>query len=230
MDVLDEQRRFWTTRNRHSFYVGLLLLAFALIIQIYAGHYSYRKASAAPSAHDVLLDNLPTLNLNYVIVQGSFVAIAIAAYLLLRYPHHLLFGIKAIALFIVIRAMFMSLTTIGIYPEQTVFDGGTGVGIYNFFNFPGNFFFSGHTGSPLLIALIFWHERRVRRFFIGVSLLFAVSVIMAHVHYSIDVFAAPFMTYGIFRMSQWFFRDDYLVLLRDYKEDYSSWKITHHAA
>jgi hypothetical protein len=34
-------------------------------------------------------------------------------------------------------------------------------------------------------------------------------VLFAHVHYSIDVFASPFMTYGIFTIAKTLFPQDY---------------------
>jgi hypothetical protein len=44
------------------------------------------------------------------------------------------------------------------------------------------------------------------------SFVFAVAVLLAHIHYSIDVFAAPFMAYGIFKVSQYLFLRDYKLI------------------
>ncbi len=41
---------------------------------------------------------------------------------------------------------------------------------------------------------------------------FAAVVLFAHVHYSIDVFAAPFMVYGIFAITAKFFKNDYFLI------------------
>jgi membrane-associated phospholipid phosphatase len=71
-----------------------------------------------------------------------------------------------------------------------------------------DFFFSGHTGMPFLIALIFWKEKWVRSISIAVSLLFGALVLLGHLHYSIDVFGAFFITYTIFHICQKFFRVD----------------------
>ena len=45
------------------------------------------------------------------------------------------------------------------------------------------------------MVLIFWDEMRTRIVFLMMSLIFGVAVLFAHIHYSIDVLAAPF--YGI---------------------------------
>jgi hypothetical protein len=38
--------------------------------------------------------------------------------------------------------------------------------------------------------------------------VFGLSVLIAHIHYSIDVFAAPFMAYSIFSLARYFFKKD----------------------
>jgi membrane-associated phospholipid phosphatase len=72
-----------------------------------------------------------------------------------------------------------------------------------------DFFFSGHTGLPFLMALIFWEEKWIRTITLLVTAIFSVSVILGHLHYSIDVFAAFFISYGIFAIAKNFFSQDY---------------------
>src|SRR5258708_19171404 len=51
-----------------------------------------------------------------------------------------------------------------------------------------------------------------RRFFLVLAFLFGISVLLAHVHYSIDVFAAPFITYGVFVITSRLFKRDYALI------------------
>jgi membrane-associated phospholipid phosphatase len=67
-------------------------------------------------------------------------------------------------------------------------------------------FFSGHTGAPFLLALIFWRIPPLRYLFLAWSLFFAVIVLLGHLHYTIDVLSAFFITYTIFHMSEFFFK------------------------
>jgi len=203
---------FWNEEKRRSLYLGLLLLALALIIQVEAGHYSARRAVSANFAGDIFLDNLPFVDLNFVIVQGALAATIAGIVLFAVQPRYLLFGIKAVSLFVIVRSFFVDLTHIGIYPGNGFDVEGIGAGLYNAVNFNGNFFFSGHTGMPFLLALIFWREKFWRYFFLGVSIVFGASVLLAHVHYSIDVFAAPFITYSIFRIAEKLFPRDYALI------------------
>lgn len=206
--IFAAHKNFWTSERRRSLAVGLLLLFLSLYIQVQAGRYSTR--STTNFVGDIFLDNLPTIDLDVVIVQGALLAVLAAFLVLLLKPKYMLFAVKAIALFIVVRAFFISLTHIGIYPRELDLDNGWwGIGLYKLVDFQGNFFFSGHTGMPFLAALIFWPDKFWRNFFFVVSAFFGVSVLLAHVHYSIDVFAAPFMAYGIFVLTSKFFPHDY---------------------
>jgi hypothetical protein len=210
MDVLRNHRHFWDDEHKRSISWGILLLGLAIIIQIFAGHYSSREAVGAPAVGDLFLNNLPILPLDFVIVIGAIIFWTFSSLLLISRPSRLLFGIKAIALFIICRAFFMDLTHLGLYPgAASPGPGNFGWGFYHDVTFQGNLFFSSHTGFPFLMALIFWDKDGWRRFFIAATIVFGAAVLLAHVHYSIDVFAAPFMAYGVFAITAKYFPEDY---------------------
>jgi hypothetical protein len=70
-------------------------------------------------------------------------------------------------------------------------------------------FFSGHTGFPYLMALIFWNTKPLRWLFLAASIFFGGAVLLGHLHYSIDVFSAFFITYGIFNIAIRLFKNDF---------------------
>ena len=208
-----EHRGFWTPARKRSLSVGILLLFIAVVIQITAGPYSSRRAMTSSPVGDLFLDNLPVVNLTPVIVSWAIVVWLLAWWLILTDPKRVLFGMKAVSLYLVCRAFFVSLTHVGPYPVQ--FSPGPenfGFRLYHLFTYQGNYFFSGHTGFPFLIALIFWDEKLWRRFFIFLTCFFGATVLLAHVHYSIDVFAAPFIIYGVFVITARLFPEDYELL------------------
>jgi hypothetical protein len=209
--IIGPHREFWTQAHRRSLYVGLILLALACAVQIGASHYSAR--SATNFVGDIFLDNIPAVDVDFIIVDGAFVFLIIAIALAIIKPKYLLFGLKATALFIIVRGFFITLTHIGIYPHQLhVAHDLPGQAIYNLTNDQANFFFSGHTGMPLLFAFIMWPEKPWRYLFMATSCVMAVSVLLARVHYSIDVFAAPFMTYCIFQIAIKLFPEDFALI------------------
>jgi PAP2 superfamily C-terminal len=202
---------FFTKERTRSFFVGLILLALAVVFQFYASAYSNRVPSN--SVPDLLLGILPVLNLNFLIVEGALAAIAGTIILLCFKPNYLIFTLKAAAIFIATRAVFVSLTHLGIYPGQIGPDP-TGFfdRLYTGLGLEAGFFFSGHTGLTFLMALIFWDERFWRFFYLVLAVAFGIAVLLAHVHYSIDVLAAPYITYSIFKLCQYFFKEDYKLI------------------
>ncbi len=189
---------------------GLLFLGFALVVK----HFSDRYLSGleGTAVEDVLLNWLPTLDIDFLMIQSAILLTLVTIGLFVIRPQYLPFGTKALATFLIMRSLFVTLTHLGLNPHQIQIDdtGGIGFWIYDLlYNSRNDFFFSGHTGIPFLMALIFWQEKIWRNFFFIMSFLFGVSVLIAHVHYSIDVFAAPFMTYSIFCLSRTLFPRDY---------------------
>jgi membrane-associated phospholipid phosphatase len=202
---------FFTKERVRSLCVALVLLALALTFQYYASAYSTRNANRFVG--DIFLDNLPVVNMNGVIIEGALLLIVISMVLVLCKPKYLLFTLKAVAIFIAIRAFFVAVTHLGIYPDQIVPDSNGFLDrIYLALNLQAGYFFSAHTGLPFLLALIFWDKRFWRIFYFIVSAIMGISVLLAHVHYSIDVFAAPFMTYSIFKLAEYLFSDDYKLI------------------
>lgn len=200
--------------RRSSLAVALFLLSISYILEHFANVYelAYSMSPTFTYVGDLFLDNLPAINLNIIIIEGALLSIVLGTIFVFLNPRYILFSLKSLALLIAIRALFVSLTHVGIYPGNI--DPGFGFfdGIYSYLNFQTGFFFSGHTALPFLLALIFWNRVRVRVVFLSLSFVFAVAVLLAHIHYSIDVFAAPFIAYGIFNIARCLFPQDYKLI------------------
>ena len=69
-------------------------------------------------------------------------------------------------------------------------------------------FFSGHTGFPFLLAIIFWHKKYLRWLFLACTLIGGTAVILGHLHYSIDVFSVLFISFGVFHIAKYLFPQD----------------------
>ena len=207
--LIDRHENFWNKETAKSFGWAILLFAFAVILEHFADNYVGQIKGVA--AGDILLDHIPTFHVDFFIVQGALLLTLFEIGLLLIKPKFAIFAVKALSMFVIVRSISISLTHLGANPNQLVFDPNSfGYGLYNIlFNAKNDFFFSGHTGVPFLMSLIFWHEKYLRIAFLIISATFATSVLLAHVHYSVDVFASPFITYSIFAMSKYMFAKDY---------------------
>jgi len=208
---IESHKNFWKNKQFIvSFLLGMAFLVASLIVNYYAGIYATKEASNYVT--DILLDNLPVYNMSLVFIQGSSLFFLFIVVVLFLKPKRLPFVIKASALFVIIRSIFVIMTHIGPFPGQIPF---TYSRLLEKITFGGDLFFSGHTGLPFLMALIFWQNKKLRYTFLIISAVFAVSVILGHLHYSIDVFAAFFITYTIFVISRKYFKRDYSLLLEE---------------
>lgn len=205
---------FFSRERLYSLAGGLGLLIVSFIVEHFAVLYALSYASRPTTVYvgDLLLDNLPVVNLNLIIVEGALWAIVLSTLLVLWNPRKILFALKVVALTIAIRAFFMSLTHIGIYPGQINPGHGLYGSLYTYLDLQTGYFFSGHTAFPFLMVLFFWEKRVWRYTYLALTVVFAASVLLARVHYSIDVFAAPFIAYGIFEISRKLFPQDYRLL------------------
>ena len=59
------------------------------------------------------------------------------------------------------------------------------------------------------MALVFWKDKPIRIFCIAASIFFAVIVLLGHLHYSIDVASAFFITYTISIIAEKIFKNDH---------------------
>jgi hypothetical protein len=213
LKIFKKHEGFWTSENKKSLILALVLMLLAIIIQIGLGKRSMYQSISSNPAKDLFLDNLPVINTQFIVIQIALLFWIFCWFLIALNPKYILFSIKACALFIIIRSFFMNLTPLAVYPHYIPFEPKyIGYGFYNTLTFEGNFFFSGHVGFPFLLALIFWDNKFWRKFFIFSSIFFGASVLLAHSHYSIDVFASPFITYGIFKIATRLFKRDYLII------------------
>ena len=98
-----------------SFFSSFFFLAVALIINFYAGMYATESASG--SVTDIILSNTRAYDLDDIFVYGSVAFFFFIFFVCIVKPHRTPFTIKSIALFIVIRSIFITLTHIGPFPS-----------------------------------------------------------------------------------------------------------------
>ncbi|MDB5194049.1 MAG: conserved rane protein of unknown function [Parcubacteria group bacterium] len=196
-------KHFSDPRFRRSLFLAVFLLLISLTINFYAGIYATEKASNAVT--DIILSNTRAYDLDEIFVYGSWVLVAFIAYVCAKRPSKAPYIIKSIALFVIIRAAFITMTHLGPFPQAAVI---SPTSFIRYFVFGGDLFFSGHTGLPFLLALIFWDEPRLKWIFLLTSLFFGAVVLLAHLHYTIDVLSAFFISYGISHIALKLFKKD----------------------
>lgn len=204
--ILLKHKTLWPQRTFVASVVfAFIFLGASLFVNYNALKYIDRQKGSPTT--DILLDNLPVFNTDIVFSEGALVFIIFITVLIFSRPESTPIVIKSLALFIFIRALFVSMTHIAPFPSRI----NTDLYKFQYFSSGSDLFFSGHVGIPALMAFLFWDDKKMRWIFIVCSIIAAVAVILGHLHYTIDVFSAYFISYGIWNISKKFFKKDFLL-------------------
>jgi hypothetical protein len=208
MNIFQKHKIFWPQKSfyRNAIF-GVLLLAASLFINNFAN--SYTKTHASNSVSDILLDNLPVVDVHLIYSEGAVLFVLILIIILLYEPKFIPFVFKSIALFIIVRSFFLILTHLAppineIYIDPTDF--------IQRFSSGEDLFFSAHAGLPFLLTNIFWQRKYLKYFFLACTIIGGAAVILGHIHYSIDVFSALFISFGIFYIAKTIFPKDFRLI------------------
>jgi len=163
-------------------------------VSIYNDFYSYDAIKS-----DLILDKIPTLNLEFIFSWGMLITVGIATvYFFVLKPELAPSVICAYAFLFLTRTFFNIMTHVG-PPVDSYFLNNS-----NLLNLPlenlifrNDLFFSGHAAIPFLAFLYIRHTGFKAVMFVS-TILMSLTVLFMHVHYTIDVFAAFFITYGVF--------------------------------
>ncbi|MBD3330076.1 hypothetical protein GF354_00940 [Candidatus Peregrinibacteria bacterium] len=191
---------------RISLLIGALVLSVSYFVTLTVS--SYNDTSSYLSVGDAILDKLPTYNLEFLFIWGiSFIVLWGMLYIVFYKPEILPFTLKTLGVLFLVRSGFIVLTHVG-PPAGFYYDNLVSVD-YNPLNslvFRNDLFFSGHTSLPFMLFLLL-KDTKFKWFMLASSLLMGATVLLMHVHYSIDVFAAFFITYGIYALSNKIFNN-----------------------
>jgi len=203
--IFSKHKFHWKNK---SFQTDVFLGSLIFILSLLANHFAsiYANMRASNYVTDILLDNLPVVDVDGILIYGTILFFIFVVGCLIAEPKRTPFVLKSAGLFYLIRSVFIMLTHLGPVPDQTPIEIGN---ILDRIISGNDFFFSGHTGLTFLIALIFWDEKWIRNVALFTCMIFSIGVLLGHLHYSIDVFAAFFITYSILHIAKRMFKSDY---------------------
>lgn len=211
-EILLKHRTHWRDQ---SFYISTLwaglLMSMSVIINNAANNYAVLRGKNPVT--DIVLSNVRVFNVDYVVNYGPLLIFILVFIILFLRPSAIPFTVKSLALFIFIRAGFISLTHLGQFEPQLILSTNDLLNFLGGGN-SGGLFFSGHTGVPFLLTLIFWDNKILRWGFGVISIVLGTAMLLGHLHYTIDVVGAFFITPTIFYLAQKFFKRDYELLHR----------------
>lgn len=183
----------------NSIILGIIMVLLAMIFTYYVVDFANKRVSSPVG--DIILDNIPNLNLfalRFFLPLTSFI---ITIIILLKNPERFPATLKSLGLLYLIRSVFILVTYLEA-PINKIPLNNASSWLSNLPYKGNDLFFSGHVAFPFMVALIFWNHKSTRIIFLTLSFCSGMVVLLGKAHYSIDVLAAPFITYSIYALTK----------------------------
>ncbi len=147
--------------------------------------------------NDPILNSIPAINVSYPIFGIIYLSVIYMLYRLLQEPKRFLWFAWAFNLETAFR--FATIYFVALNPPASLVD--LHDPLAEIFIYGENMaitkdlFFSGHTATMVFVCY-FLPSSKERRIAVILSIVLAALLLIQHVHYSLDVFAAPLFTLG----------------------------------
>ena len=167
--------------------------------------FNYAQGVVGYQINDTFLNKISARNASLATFLTMYCFILLCLINLSVYPHLFLKFLQAYCLMTLLR--ILSIYFIPLEPEQSIIpleDPLIGKLFYNDNIITKDLFFSGHVATMTLLSFAI-PFRPLKYFFVGGTVLVTVFILMQHVHYTIDVLAAPFFAWICFRLTKFYF-------------------------
>lgn len=184
-------------KNKVEFVVSLILLALVLTgLARFVNFVEYRPGVAFS---DPVLDLFNPIDMTWLTFGLIYIALVIAVASLINNPRQLLFALQLYTLMAFVRIIAMFLLPLE-PPEKMILLKDPFVEFFGSGQtLTKDLFFSGHTATLFILFLVS-KNKIIKTLFLTSTILVAIFVLLQHVHYTIDVFAAVFFTYACYKL------------------------------
>jgi len=149
--------------------------------------------------NDPILRTFNPLDLTWLTFALIYLSLIIFVVTTFNKPDKLLIAFQAYGLMLIFRTIAMYLTPFEA-PETILLLNDPFVQFFAKGDIlTKDLFFSGHTGTLFLVFLLA-ENKTLKIIFLLLTLMVGTAVLLQHVHYSVDVFVAPFVAYGAYRI------------------------------
>jgi hypothetical protein len=180
---------------RRKFIAGLLLLL--IILAAFPFFFAVIERKQGLAMKDMVLDRLPAYDVSWLIFFTIWVVGALLIWRAVKKPEMLLHFLWSYVLLCLTRMITISLVPLD-PPQQLIPLVDPMSSLYYGTGFiTKDLFFSGHTATVFLMFLCL-EGNKDKAFALGATILTAILLMIQHVHYSIDILAAPLFTYFIY--------------------------------
>lgn len=183
------------------FYIQFLITLLLLIVTLsgYRRFLDFAEARPGVVIPDPILELYNPIDLTWLIFGIIYLCLIIGLFALARNPEKLLLAFQAYTAVVLVRMIAMYLVPFEA-PEKLIVLKDPFVEMFGSGeSLTKDLFFSGHTATLFLLYLV-TDSKTMKYIFLAATAVVAFAVVMQHVHYIIDVFAAPFFTYACYAL------------------------------
>ena len=179
------------------FYIGFFTLIAGMALNIASQTYLHNYMSSGktlPMLSDLILDNLPVIDLSLVYDIVCLIPILLLfVYVVHKKEYNRVpFMLLMIGIFYLVRGVFIVLTPFGNPP---LFEGSdplfNGFSKYELGVYP-----SGHAGNVFMLFLLV-NDSLYKKIIMTCLIIVIIALLLSHGHYSIDIFSGIFFSYAI---------------------------------
>ncbi|MDI1355205.1 MAG: phosphatase PAP2-related protein [bacterium] len=179
------------------------LLFLASIAFFVSNFFRYIEFRESYRIRDVILNLIPPVDLSVFTFLFIYSVIILSILNLISFPFQFLKGLQAYGLLLSLRLACMYAVPLDTPADLIILkDPFIGYFFYGKMVITKDLFFSGHVSTLFLLCLL--NQVRYLRFlFYFLTFLTAIALLVQHVHYTVDVIAAPFFAWIAFALSKW---------------------------
>lgn len=184
-----------TNRNRVELILTIVFLIISLVCL--ANFLNFVEERPGVVLSDPVLNLFNPVDLSWLTFGLVYFSILFAVYFLIKKPVQLIFTFQLYTIMVIIRITAMYLLPLEppenmiLLSDPVVEYFGTGQALSK------DLFFSGHTATLFILYLV-TENKAIKHTFLVCTAIVGLSVLLQHVHYTIDIFAAVFFTYSAF--------------------------------
>lgn len=193
----------WNSRaKRYQMIIGTVIIAAIIFsLQFFFAYIQKRKGAVL---NDWLLAHIPAHNVSVLIFALIWGMALLILYRAINNPSIYITYCWTLIFVYLVRFVTLSLVALDPPPGMVSLVDPISSAFYANLPITKDLFFSGHTSTMVLIFLCL--ERRTDKI-IGLIAAFAVAylLLVQHIHYTIDILAAPIVVYACYRLTRYLF-------------------------
>ena len=184
-------------KNLTEFIITAIIVTAVIIAFSHFLHFVEQREGVV--LNDPLLNAFNPIDLTWLTFALIYLSLIIFVITTFNKPDKLLIAFQAYGLMLIFRTIAMYLTPFEA-PEKIILLDDPFVQFFAKGDIlTKDLFFSGHTGTLFLVSLLA-ENKTLKTIFLILTILVGSAVLLQHVHYSVDVFVAPFVAYGSYRI------------------------------